>query len=713
MSAAAVHSEPAATSSILPYAGTIFLSAFLLFLVQPIIAKQILPWFGGSAAVWTTCLVFFQTVLLAGYAYADLTHHLGLRRQTLLHIALLVLSLVTLPILANDSWKPQGDEAPILRILLLLTVTIGLPYFLLSTTTPLLQAWYWQRFRSVVPYRLFALSNFASLLALLGFPVLFEPQFSLPQLGWGWSILYGAFVVVCAGTGWMSARAAANGNVAAEERVSSSDASAGAPSIATQLMWLALAAMGSIMLLAVTNHVTQNISSVPFLWVLPLSLYLITFILCFDHPRWYVRPVVVALLVVVTPLMAAKIASFSVDLSGLIGLLPADLGKTLKQTPSLGFVVLVGLYMVGLFVACLFCHGELARMKPDPRYLTRFYLMLSLGGAVGAVLVAIVAPLTLHGYFELNVVLVLLAVLVLARLPGKLRVAGAAAVAATAWFAIEGGYEYSHEVRLMARDFYGVVRTRDREVDGVRYRAMYHGGIVHGGQLLGDEYKNMPSDYFGPTSGYGRLFAALNDLKPGSRKVGVIGLGAGVIAAYGRPGDTITFYEISQKVVDIEKQEFGFLHDTPAKTEIILGDGRLSLEREAPPRKYDVLGIDAFAGDSIPMHLITREAMALYLKHLNDDGVIVFQATNRYIDLMPVLKRLAVEFGMEAVLVSDLPESATGMAYWYSSTDQVLVTRDKTLLQHPNLREAAEQIADKKRLQTFTDAHHNLVRILK
>jgi spermidine synthase len=236
---------------------------------------------------------------------------------------------------------------------------------------------------------------------------------------------------------------------------------------------------------------------------------------------------------------------------------------------------------------------------------------------------------------------------------------------------------------------------------------------VHGGQLLGDEYKNMPSDYFGPTSGYGRLFAALNDLKPGSRKVGVIGLGAGVIAAYGRQGDTITFYEISQKVVDIEKQEFGFLRDTPANTEIILGDGRLSLEREAPPRKYDVLGIDAFAGDSIPMHLITREAMALYLKHLNDDGVIVFQATNRYIDLMPVLKRLAVEFGMEAVLVSDLPESATGMAYWYSSTDQVLVTRDKTLLQHPNLREAAEQIADKKRLQTFTDAHHNLVRILK
>jgi spermidine synthase len=712
MSVAATQAQPAASSSILPYAGTIFLSAFLLFLVQPIIAKQILPWFGGSAAVWTTCLVFFQSVLLAGYAYADLTHRLGLRRQTLLHIALLLVSLAALPILANDAWKPQGDEAPILRILLLLAVTIGLPYFLLSTTTPLLQAWYWQRFRTVVPYRLFALSNFASLLALLGFPVIFEPQFSLPQLGWGWSFLYGAFVLVCAGTGWMSARAAAAETVDAEALVAAGE-NAPAPSVATQLMWLALSAMGSIMLLAVTNHVTQNISSVPFLWVLPLSLYLITFILVFDHPRWYVRPLVVGLLVVLAPLMAAKIAAFNIDLTRVVALLPEDLGTALKQSPSLGFVVLVAIYMIGLFVACLFCHGELARMKPDPRYLTRFYLMLSLGGAAGAVLVAIVAPLALRGYFELNVVLVALALLTFVRLPWKFRVVGAAAVAATAWYAVEGASDYTDDVRLMARDFYGVVRTRDREVDGVKYRAMLHGGIVHGGQLLGDQYRNTPSDYFGPTSGYGRLFSALNDLKPGPRNVGVIGLGAGVIAAYGRQGDTMTFYEISPKVVDIEKKEFTFLRDTRAKTEIILGDGRLSLERESPPRKYDVLGIDAFAGDSIPMHLITREAMALYLRHLNEGGVIVFQATNRYIDLMPVIKRLAMEAGLEAVLVSDYPESTTGMSYWYSSTDQVLVTRDRKLLEHAKLKDAVEPIADRTGMPTFTDAHHNLVRILK
>ncbi len=681
-----------ASRAIMPYAGTIFLSAFLLFLVQPVIAKQILPWFGGSAAVWTTCLVFFQTVLLAGYAYADATTRLGVKRQTRLHLVLLAISLATLPILAADSWKPQGDEDPIVRILLLLGATIGLPYFLLSTTTPLLQAWYWRRFRAAVPYRLFALSNFASLLALLGFPVLFEPWLTLPQLGWVWSAAYAIFVAVCALAGWLSLRAAvaSEGETQPLAAVAPQDLAA-APTLGTQLLWFGLAAMGSVLLLAVTNHVTQNISSVPFLWVLPLSLYLITFILCFDHPRWYVRWFFVALLVPGIPWMAYLI-------------------------PSLDLARAAVTYFAGLFVACMFCHGELARLKPDPRHLTRFYLMLSAGGASGAVLVAIVAPLVLDGYFELNITLVALAALVLARLSGVARLAGAAALVATAWFAYDGAREYRRDVRVMERDFYGVVRTRDRTVDGVTYRAMYHGGIIHGGQLLGAQYRLAPSDYFGPTSGYGRLFAALNELKPQPRKVGVIGLGAGVVAAYGRAGDAITFYEISPKVIEIERREFTFLRDTPARTQVILGDGRLSLERELKQfgaRGYDVLGIDAFSGDSIPMHLVTREAMALYLSHLAPDGVIVFQATNRYIDLMPVVKRLATEFGLEAVVVSDIPGSSAAADYWLSSTDQILVTRDRRLLAHPRIAEAAEPITDRADLPTFTDAHHNLFRILK
>ncbi len=669
---------------ILPYAGTIFLSAFLLFLVQPIIAKQILPWFGGSSAVWTTALVFFQSTLLAGYAYADWTTRLGLRRQTLLHIGLLVLSLATLPILASTDWKPRGDEEPIVRILLLLTVTIGLPYFLLSTTTPLLQSWYWRRFQAAVPYRLFALSNFASLLALLGFPVLFEPWFGLIELGWAWSIAYAAFALLCAGTAWASLQNARESGHGPAARMAT-DAAA-APSALTQITWLALAAMASIMLLAVTNHVTQNVASVPFLWVLPLSIYLASFILTFDHPRWYQRTLFIAALAVLAPAMAWLI-------------------------PSLELVRAASVFFGGLFVACMFCHGELASLKPDPRWLTRFYLMLSLGGALGAVSIAIVAPLVLPGYFEVNIALVLLALTLSLRLRGVWRIFGLAVFTVTAFFSVRGAHEYSRDVRVMERDFYGVVRTRDRD-DPAPYRSMLHGGIVHGGQLLGDEFRNRPSDYFGPSSGYGRLFEVLNQLRPQPRSVGIIGLGAGVLASYGRAGDEFTFYEISPRVVDIASDEFTFLRYSAAKIQVVLGDGRLSLERAAP-QAYDLLGIDAFAGDSIPMHLVTREAMALYVRHLAADGIIVFQATNRYIDLMPVVKRLASEFGMEAVLVSDVPGFKSGPEYWLSPTDQILVSRDKTLLQAGSLRYVAMPIEDRANLPTFTDAHHNMFRVLK
>jgi hypothetical protein len=662
----------------LPYAATIFLSSFLLFLVQPIIAKQILPWFGGSAALWTTCLVFFQSVLLAGYAYADLTTRLGARRQAMLHVALLAVSLLSLPILASSGWKPQGDEQPILRILLLLTATIGLPYFLLSTTTPLLQAWYWRRFRSVVPYRLFALSNLASLLALLGFPVLFEPAFDLKSLGWGWSFLFAGFALLCAGTAWLSM----NGF----ETESKQQAAEPVP-LKDQFQWLSLAAMGSVMLLAVTNHITQNISSVPFLWVLPLALYLVSFILAFDHPRWYLRPAFIGALAVLVPLMAYAI-------------------------PSLDLRLAAPLYLVGLFASCMFCHGELARLKPDPTHLTRFYLMISLGGALGAVLVAIVAPLLLAGYFELGIALVLLALLVVLRLQQGWRWAAVAVTVVSAVFVGRGAQEYTDGVRVMERDFYGVVRTVDHD-SPVPYRSMYHGAIMHGGQLLGDSFRNTPADYFGPGSGYGRVFASLREMQPKKPlAVGIIGLGAGVVAAWMQPGDALVFYEISPRVIDIARREFTFLADTSAKTQIVLGDGRLSLERE-PPRRYDVLGVDAFSGDSIPMHLVTREAMAIYLKHIKPDGVIVFQATNRFIDLLPVVKRLAAEFGLEALNVSDEPEGADGAEYWYSSTDQIIVTRNRALLAWPRIAEAAEAIEERPGLPTFTDAHHNLLRILK
>jgi SAM-dependent methyltransferase len=661
-----------------PYAATIFLSSFLLFLVQPIIARQILPWFGGSAAVWTTCLVFFQTLLLAGYGYADASTRLGGRRQAFVHVALLLASLAFLPILASSAWKPQGEEEPVTRILVLLAATIGLPYFLLSATTPIVQAWYWRRFRSAVPYRLFALSNFASLLALLGFPVLFEPAFDLKALAWGWSFGYAGFAVLCG--------ALALGSMGDKpSRVVK--ANTPSPGLRAQLLWLALAAMGSVMLLAVTNHITQNIASVPFLWVVPLALYLASFILAFDHPRWYARPLFLAAVALAVPGMAYFV-------------------------PSLRLSTAIPVFLAGLFVACMFCHGELARAKPDPAHLTRFYLMISLGGALGAVLVAIVAPLVLPGYYELGIALVALALLFATRLRGAALWAGTAVAAATLVFVARGAYDYARGIRVMERDFYGVVRTADHP-DPVPYRSMYHGAIMHGGQLLDDAWRTMPADYFGPGSGYGRVFASLREMRP--RKplsVGVIGLGAGVLAAWMKPGDRLVFYEISPRVAEVARREFTFLADTAARTELVMGDGRLSLERE-PPRGYDVIGVDAFSGDSIPMHLLTREAMALYAKHLKPDGVIVFQATNRYIDLLPVVKRLAAEAGFEAVDIADNPEEEEGPRYWYSATDQVVVTRNRRLLAWPRLAEAAQPIADRPDLPTFTDAHHNLLRILR
>lgn len=672
---------------LLPYASTIFLSAFLLFLVQPLIAKQILPWFGGSAAVWTTCMLFFQTVLLAGYAYADATvRWLKPRHQFALHGVLLALSLTALPIIADAAWKPTGSEEPILRILGLLVATIGLPYLMLSSTTPLLQAWYWRRYRTIVPYRLFALSNLASLLALLGYPVLVEPWLAGSDAARYWSVFYGLFAAVCAVTGFASLRSMSQTNGATVQSESAPSAPGVPTTAATVGLWLALSAMGSALLLAVTNHVTQNIASVPFLWVLPLALYLLTFIICFDHPRWYRRTIFVPLLGIALPLMA-------------------------WMTDSLELQTAAPLFAAGLFVGCMFCHGELARLKPDPNHLTLFYLMIALGGALGALAVAIGAPLVLKGYYEMQIALILLALLALLRLmdtPWLVRVAGVAVTAGVAWFAWAGIESYREGVRMIERDFYGVVRTKDR-TEVFPFRAMYHGSINHGGQLLDPALAKRPTSYFGPTSGYGRVFASL---PPGPKKVGVIGLGAGALAAYAHPEDHWVFYEIAPSVIRVAQQEFTYLKSSQANTEIVLGDGRLSLEREAP-RNYDVLAIDAFSGDSIPMHLLTREAVQVYLKHIKPEGVIVFQATNRFVDILPVIRRLADEAGLYTAHVSDGPDHSEGPEYWLSGTDQVIVTRNPAIINAPSIKEVAQPAPDRKDLPAFTDDYYNLLRILK
>ena len=379
------------------YAATIFVSAFLLFLVQPVMAKQILPWFGGSATVWTTCLVFFQTALLAGYAYSDVTvRRLTPRAGVRLHALLLLASLALLPIIPGVQWKPGGAENPSWLILGMLAATIGLPYFLLSTTSPLVQAWFARARPGASPYRLFALSNFASMLALVGYPFLLEPWAPTREQAIGWSFGYALFVLLCAAAGWRSLRQHTTPTVHAL----ADDAPVGAgtdrgeapPTLARQLLWCTLSATGSLLLLAVSNHITQNIAAVPLLWILPLALYLLTFILCFDGSGWYRREIFLSMLAAALGVMAWTLAD------------P-------KLTHELE--IQVGVFSGGLFIACMFCHGELTRLKPAPRYLTRFYLMISVGGAVGSVLVGIVAPLVLPAYFELAAGLILCSLLLL------------------------------------------------------------------------------------------------------------------------------------------------------------------------------------------------------------------------------------------------------------------------------------------------------------
>ena len=669
------------------YAATIFLSAFLLFLVQPIIAKQILPWFGGSGSEWATCLVFFQTMLLFGYAYADWsTRALKPRTAAALHLTLLAVSLALLPIIPEVRWRPGADEAtgPALSILALLGATIGLQYFLLSATSPLVQAWFWRRYHHEVPYRLFALSNLASLIALLSYPVLIEPVFTLVRQSVWWSAAYAAFALLCGATALATLRHSSN----IIENAESAAPLAAEPTLRQRLLWVALAAMGSCLLLAVTNHLTQNVPSIPFLWIVPLSLYLISFIFCFDHPRWYVRPLFLVLAAAMLPAMAWF----------------AD---------SLNLWVAAPLYAAGLFICCMVCHGELYRLRPGPRHLTTFYLMIAVGGALGALAIGIGAPTLLRGYYELAITLVLCAFLFAWRARGAhwWMTSGAVAVYfATVVCALYSLRDYHTDTRVMVRNFYGVVRTRDF-TQPVPFRAMYHGAISHGGQLLDPAHRRLPTTYFSQTSAYGRVFESLPQAP---RKIGILGLGAGALAAYGRGGDFFRFYEIDPQVAAVAVTEFSFLRDSPAQMDIVLGDARLSLERE-PPQDYDVLAIDAFSGDSIPMHLITREAMAGYLRHLKPEGVIVFQATNRFVDIAPVVERLAAEFGLKAVLISDPQETAGGYGaeYWTSHTDQIIVTRNAAVLAAKPVQAAAVALKPRPDFRVWTDDFYNLFHVLK
>ncbi len=806
--------------SMLRFALTIFLSAFLLFQVQPLIAKYILPWFGGTSGVWTTCMLFFQMVLLAGYGYAHFLGRFAWRKQAVIHFVMLGLALVFMPIEPSMNWRPVDGSAPTLRILLLLLATLGLPYLVISSTGPLLQNWFRATFPGRSPYRLYSLSNVGSLLALITFPIWIETNLSRQTQVISWSIGFGAFALCCGWCAWKMMKLETTAAAVAVPATAAAPAAdlhpdferqallepivervprEAGPSIGVILLWVLLSASGSAMLLATTNQLTAEVAVVPFLWIIPLSLYLVTFIICFDNERWYSRT------------FFGLLALFSLPI--VIVLLHQGVHADL-------WLQITG-YSGCMFACCMLCHGELARAKPNPKHLTLFYLLISAGGALGGLCVAVLAPLTLNGYYEYHIALAVLGCVVLTAwwrsamvdpkvnrisvwpyaafaIVGMLATAAALLVTTDAVKILEDSlrdgavlerinemprgrrffalwWEFFHVVlsdretfpdgrsyfaipsavigfillaftadRLRVswntrpffsmialtvlpvalivalikhvdvadrdsiytvRNFYGVLHVEEtksyhvsvaNEITG-DYESqdlgpqhkLVHGRIMHGHQFTKDSpQRRWPTSYYGRDSGVGVAIEEhpnRNHADPSRRSmhIGCIGLGTGTLSSYGREGDKVRIYEINPAVEEVARKWFYYLGDCKADLKVVLGDARVMLERELEAgdvQKFDVLAVDAFSSDAIPVHLLTKECADMYFKHLKPDGILALHISNRFIDLEPVTFALAKALGTKIVLITNSSDYASGV----SSSTWVLLTNNEEFVAGAN-----------------------------
>jgi len=881
----------------LRYAITIFSSAFLLFQVQPLIGRFALPWFGGGPSIWTTCMLFFQLLLLGGYLYSHvLSTRLSVRSQVVTHIAILALSLLFLPIIPSNAWKPLPDQSPSWQIFLLLLATVGGPYFMLSTTGPLLQRWFSRTSPGESPYRLYALSNVGSLLALLSYPFVFEPWMRLRHQAINWTLgylIFACLVVWCAVRLWqqMDHESQESMNSKTTTNDEAEQAKILSPSWWQMALWLGLSACGSVMLLATTNQLCIDVATVPFLWVLPLSLYLLTFILCFDSPRWYDRRIFGLVLLISVPAAC----------------------WVLRQEADAAILDQIVVYSTVLFACCMACHGELAQSKPHPKYLTHFFVLISAGGAIGGLFVAIVATQYFLGYWEYHIGLaasVLLiglawcsqrvwlgnpvpsfwiwiiaigvqigsvvyfmygplaetlenddriimfgvyAVIQLLGLaltvtwerkvktlswvwiaiagsqlawivtysqwnfPGdvtnqmyveialgillptlfsvfalwfityrspctpqtSLRVLLSASVGlylATFWYfkwldrwqiealavacvvalLVEAGATWmrspatpswglwfwgpagtllvllgmqlvdlvkddNYDLAHVSRNFYGVLKVRyEEEADseysefGGKY-SLSHGQIVHGFQFTDDYWKLQPTTYYGYDSGIGLAIRLCTDLAKNTdqhaMRVGVVGLGTGSLAAYGKSGDQFRFYEINPDVLALSSTFFTYLNDSPADTEVKLGDARITMEREIAAngsQQFDVLAIDAFSSDAIPVHLLTTECGEIYRQHLRPGGILALHVSNRFLDLIPVARGLADSLGWRAFQVDSDDDDSIGVF----GSNWILVTSSDAIAEDEELTEAITPWNESGETISWTDDYSGLWRVL-
>lgn len=684
------------------FAITIFWGAFLLFQLEPLIGKFILPWFGGSPAVWTTCMLFFQVLLLAGYAYAHLSlDHLSPARQGFWHLLLLLLALLTLPITPSVDWKPEAGSQPSVAILLLLCTSVGLPFFVLGATSPLLQAWFVRVCPGRSPYPLYALSNLGSFIALLSYPFVFEPYFRLGQQTVGWSVGFGGFVLLCGGLALDFRKQALVNKIShtpmvADDRLRISDHVS--PGMLWTL-WLALPTATSVLLLAVTNALCQDVASVPFLWIVPLSVYLLSFIVCFAQHHWYRRHIFLP--------MAAL---------GVFGLVIALQRGSLM---SLGW--LVAIYSFGLFACCMICHGELFRLRPQPSHLTAYYLAISIGGAIGGLFVALIAPLLFSIYLEFHIGVFTCCALTLfaiaqdsqARATARYRrltiIGTGLAMTVLAGYLIKHAYYATSTPTLVSRNFYGVLRIQEHALNDPQLarRVLRHGAIDHGMQFLAPEKRHLATTYYRPETGIG---LALSNLQiPGGRHIGLVGLGVGTLLSYGRADDDFRIYEINPHVVELAQNQFSFLHDSPAKQAIVVADARLALERELP-QNFDLLVLDAFSGDAIPMHLLTEEAMRLYFKHLRANGVLAVHIANHFLDLKPLLRGLATS---EHYHYRFIREQAAADDFGLYRSEWALISRNPAFLQLPAIAAAAQPENGSEKQVVWRDDFSNLFSLLK
>ncbi|MDO6426682.1 fused MFS/spermidine synthase [Thalassotalea sp. 1_MG-2023] len=688
------------------YLFVVFIGAFLLFQVQPLIAKLILPYFGGGAAVWTACMLFFQAFLLAGYGYSHILSRIrSIKLQVILHISLLVISVFTLPIGLSEHVLPKVFvESPLLNILYQLMLSVGLPYFILSSTGPLVQNWYASNHQGKAPYFLYSWSNVASLIALLSFPFVFEPILAASTQLILWSVLYGVYVLAFIVIAITTYRGQLLQPIETTQSITGVNIDTGVAKIdrhthdfnlTNAISWVALSSLGVIFLVATTNAITQNVAPIPFLWILPLCLYLLSFIICFHSDRWYIRWYWLILLI----------------LGSIIAIFLYFIGS------QFDLITQVILYSFVLLAACMVCHGELAKTKPAPRYLTHFYLLIALGGFLGSLFVAFIATNVFQQFLEfplafISLLLLLSVVYWREKLSIKYVLAMSVSVVVCVSLFTVLLSRYQQNDIFQQRNFYGILTVKDVDVAGKTERRLVDGTTSHGTQYLDESLQQIPLSYYRKGTGGAIAIELMQQTKQTGINVGFVGLGAGALAAYGEKEDSFSFFELNPAVINAAQEYFTFLSNSNANIKVIEGDARISIAKDVQPlanKPFDVLILDAFSGDSIPQHLLTVEAFSMYQQVVSKQGIIAVHISNSHLNLLPLMKGIADHTQMALVYFHTAGKRAES-----HDTDWVWLTHNNNLIDNPvvKLQSTRVKLSSSEQI-VWTDDHSHLMSLLK